>query len=294
MWNPFSPPLLSSVLLMTSLAATCVATGEEATLEEGLEGRVEELRQQIEDLLAQVPEDLREEVRRTLLGSEPSGASSEVPSSEAPASLKPAESVAVLTVSESQAIESVATEMSATEVSALEKPSTDPAVAESEPSEPTAPPKPPRQWRRRRCNTLDLLDENSDGRITSLDRDWRYLYLWVDKNQDGRLEEGELESTYALGVREIALHLDTFVRKKKGGIGEIRRKETILLDLRGNGFEVGQRPDDGALAIDATALVRGGGPELVSAEGKEIEGIQPFRKGWKARIDGKVVELTCP
>ena len=102
-----------------------------------------------------------------------------------------------------------------------------------------------------------------------------------------------MESAYDAGVREIARELDVFYRRK-GSLGEIRRGELLLFDIGGDGFGGGRRVDDGALAVDADALRRGGGPNLVDADGAPIEGIRPFAPGWRIELGGETLSLTCP
>ncbi len=163
---------------------------------------------------------------------------------------------------------------------------------------PAAPPEPPVRRRLTRgphCNFLVPLDGNGDGKISALDRYWRHLFLWSD-NGDRTVQEAEVASAYERNVREIAVDLSTFIRKK-GTIGEIRIRsaggsETLLLDVRGDGFG---GADDAVLVVDATRLKRGSGPELLSAAGEPVEGFQPFREGWQLRgAGGEVTVFRCP
>ncbi len=150
-----------------------------------------------------------------------------------------------------------------------------------------------RRSRRPECNTLRPLDENGDGRISAADRYWRHLYLWTDRNGDRQPQEREVASAYDRRVREIAISLETFIRVK-GGLGEIRIEEAVVLDLRGDGFAERARRDDAVLVVDATALSRGGGPRLLGPGGEALEGYQPFRSGLRLDVAGELTEITCP
>ena len=167
------------------------------------------------------------------------------------------------------------------------------ASAESAPPSDGIPKLIRRRSQRAPCNTLRPFDENGDGRISSADRYWRYLYLWADKNGDRQVQEREVESAYDRKVREIAVSLETFVRIK-GGLGEARIEDRVILDLRGDGFGQGARRDDAVLVVDATALSRGNGPRLLSPGGEALEGYQPFRPGLRLDASGSSTELNCP
>jgi hypothetical protein len=148
----------------------------------------------------------------------------------------------------------------------------------------------PQRRRRRVCNTLLAFDSNGDGKVDATDRYWRYLYLWTDRNRDGRVEEREIVLPFDKKVREIAVHLETFQKKK--GLGEIRLGENILLDMKGDGFG---GADDTVLVVDAMALGRRDGPRLVGADGNVLEGYVAFRDGLSLRdAVGTVTELNCP
>ncbi len=146
---------------------------------------------------------------------------------------------------------------------------------------------------RETCNTLVPLDENGDGRISAADRLWRHLYVWTDKNKDRQMQEKEVESAYARGVREISTSVETFIRSK-GNLGEIRIKENIVLDLRGDGFSERSRQDDGVLLIDASAVARGDGPEILDDRGAVLGDLQPFRAGLQVRTGDQITPLSCP
>ncbi len=166
----------------------------------------------------------------------------------------------------------------------------EPPAVEPPAVEPPPPPPPPRRRRRRSCNTLLAFDENGDGKVDVADRYWRYLYLWIDRNGNGQVEERETLIPFDRKVRHISVDLETFEKTK--GIGEIHLGETVTLDLKGDGFG---GDDDAVLVVDATALGRRGGPRLLDAEGRVLEGIVTFRRGLALRdAAGGVVALDCP
>ena len=228
-----------------------------------------------------------------------------VPADSVPANTAPAEAVSAETGSAEAATpktgaaetEAYANGTTAPELSAAEgqtagliktSPAVDPATAPG--------PLPLLKKRRPRptCNTLTLLDENEDGQINSADRHWRHLFVWVDKNSDGQMHEKEIKSAFERGVREIAASLGTFVRAK-GGLGETRLQGQVILDLSGDGFSERNRRDDGILVLDATAIRRGQGLELLGPDKEALAGFQAFRSGLQIREStGKVTALTCP
>jgi len=221
--------------------------------------RILELRREIDTLMAQLPAELREEVRRKLAELDQTPPAEETAVQTPPATLEPAPPV---------------------------RPEPPPAPA----------PQPPHRKRKQpSCNTLVVFDTNQDGRVDSSDRYWRYLNLWIDRNGDGRIEEREISSPFDRGVREIAVDLEGFQRTKDR-FGAIRIGEHIVLDLRGDGFdELSRRTDDGVLVVDATALARASGPRILSAAGEVVEGNQPFAAGWRiAEPSGRVTVVSCP
>lgn len=236
----------AAVLAVALLALLAGAAPAQDAPDEIVE-RIRELRREIDELLARLPPELREEVRRSL--------------AEPPPPAVPEASAAA------------------------------PAAPVSPPPPPSPPSPPPPRRPRTACNTLTAFDTDGDGKVDARDRYWRYLYLWLDRNGNGRMEEREIVSPFDRKVREIATDLDGFAGAK-GLYGEIRRGDYLVLDLRGDGFD---GKDDGVLLVDAGALARGDGPRLLSAEGEEIAGVQPFQRGWRLRdADGTVTRLTCP
>ncbi len=226
--------------------------------------RILELQRRIDELMADLTPEARAEVRRRLAG----------PDVAPPAKVP---------------IRKTAREPTAP---AAEATASEAAIADATP--PSDIPKLIRRRSRRApCNTLRRLDENADGKISSADRYWRYLYLWTDRNGDRRMQDREVESAYDRRVREIAVSLETFNRTK-GGLGEIRIEDRVVLDLRGDGFSERGRRDDGVLVVDADALRRGDGPRLLGPGGEALEGLQPFRSGLRLEIAAQVTTLNCP
>lgn len=268
-------------------------------LDEAALAEIDRLRLEVERLLSTVPSSLHDQVRELLLAPSTSveAAPSEVPAPEVPAPEVPGTSIRDDAAVEAAEPGSSVAEMDSPRdsVTPEEVKAEEVAEAVTEPSKQQGPtPQTRRQSRRPTCNSLDPLDENGDGKINAQDRYWRYLYVWIDHNRDGQRQEKEVESVYAAGVREIANGLGIFYRKK-GSVGEIRRGDTLLLDLAGNGFGSGRRPDDGVLMVDADGLGRGDGPQVLDADGADVTGIEPFVAGWQMRLaDGGVLTLNCP
>ena len=52
---------------------------------------------------------------------------------------------------------------------------------------------------------LRTLDSNSDGRITSADDDWDTLRVWIDADEDGITDDGELHTLGSLGITAFDL-----------------------------------------------------------------------------------------
>ncbi|MEM1176864.1 MAG: hypothetical protein AAGM22_00850 [Acidobacteriota bacterium] len=190
----------------------------------------------------------------------------------------------------------------------LPSPSAPAAAADSDVQNSASPPGPaatqdiptptPVISRRGACRTLGPFDTDGDGKLTGLDRYWRHFYLWTDVNENRKLDEREVESPYERGIREIDVALRSFVRgkgKRKRAL-EIQLEEHILLDVGGDGWTgADPRGDDGALAIDTSALRKAGGPDVRDSRGRTLEGVQPFRPGWVLRLtDGSEIQANCP
>ncbi len=254
-----------------------------------------ELQRQIEELLSTLPPEVSAELRQRLAKPPEAGLSS------APAPLADASVAAPAVEPDESDVEPTAADPA---------PTVEPATTIAEAAPPTearpaatTPVKPApsdgipklikRRSRRAPCNTLLALDENGDGKISSADRYWRHLYLWTDKNDDRQLQDREVESAYEHKVREIAVSLETFIRAK-GSLGEIRVEDQIVFDLRGDGFSDRDRRDDGILVVDASALARGNGPQILGARAEPKSGFIAFRKGLSLDLSGEITELNCP
>lgn len=265
-------------ILGWGLATAAIAEeGEPTALDAATVQEIERLRAEIERLLATLPEASRDEALDLLWG-EPKAATDSAAGQQTPLDPQPQVDTVVAIAEPAEPAESA-----------------EPAepVATTEPDSvelPTA----PTRGRRAPCNTLDVFDENGDGKVSGLDRYWRYLYVWVDDNRDDRRQDKEIESVYEAGVREIGRRLDVFYRKK-GGLGELRIRRNILLDLAGDGFGGGRRPDDGVLLVDADGLGRGDGPKVVDGSGAPVTGKAAIVAGWRFRLaDGSELAIRCP
>ncbi|MEO1085961.1 MAG: hypothetical protein AAFY88_17115 [Acidobacteriota bacterium] len=299
--------------------------------------RVMQLSQELEKLLASLPPETQEELRRLLMDRLADSADAEpaatdevaaAPESEPLADEKTPAQVASrvdgvteppaddkATAPADPAPESQAsTVIARTEDASVSNPPTDATPAApmpaapvepvtpptlQEPSPSAAPPVPqPAVSRRGACRTLGPFDTDGDGKLTGLDRHWRHFYLWTDVNENRKLDEREIESPYDRGIREIDVALRSFVRgkgKRKRAL-EIQLEEYILLDVGGDGWSgADPRGDDGALAVDASALRKAGGPDLRDSRGRALEGVLPFRPGLVLRLtDGTEIVANCP
>ena len=281
------------------------ARAQEAPAEPAQEEIVEqilELQRRIEELMAALPPGVRTELRRRLAEPPPPAPVPPVPAATEDVVAAPAIEPIVEPVAEPAGEPTpeptgapappVAAE--STRVIAAASPgATDATAPATAPSAEGLPKLIRRRSQRAPCNTLRPLDENGDGKISSADRYWRYFYLWTDRNGDNQLQDREVESAYERKVRELAVSLETFVRTK-GGLGEVRIDDRVVLDLRGDGFSERSRRDDGILVVDAGALGRGDGPRLLGPGGEALEGFQAFRSGLRLEVAGEVTALNCP
>ena len=320
---------LLGALVWGAMAAPGAFAEAASELDATTQAQLEAIRERLAALLAETPSDQRETVRRELLrvlettgarAPEPETAPTEAavarqplidrpethstsetaPSATTPSETAPSETAPSETAPSETTPPETASATAAPSIAApVETEGAGPEgvvgreAAATPPVAPPPPSPPPRRARAPRCTTLLSFDENGDGKVNAQDRWWRHLYVWIDRDGDRQLQERELESAYERGVREIEAGLDGFYRKK-GSLGEVRYDDTLLFDLGGDGFGAGRRPDDGALAVDATALRRGSGPSLEGPGGAALEGIQPFRQGqYLVFEDGRRVELTC-
>ncbi len=289
------PKRIQAVVIAALLVAAPGWAQEEPATQppEEIVERILELHGQIEQLLAALAPEARDELRRRLArleGAEPGQPLPAVPAPDQIVEAPPPERAPTPAAP-------AASPTAEADPGAMEAPESAPVTAVAAATHPPPASEIPKLIRRRsrraECNTLRPLDENGDGKISSADRYWRYLYLWTDKNSDSQVQEREVESAYDRRVREIAASLETFIRTK-GGLGEIRIEDRVVLDLKGDGFSERARGDDGVLVVDATALRRGDGPRLLGPGGETLDGFQPFRSGLRLEASGNVLELSCP
>lgn len=52
---------------------------------------------------------------------------------------------------------------------------------------------------------LAVYDDNGDGVIDKQDKVWPHLRLWIDKNMNGKVDDGELITLNAAGITSISL-----------------------------------------------------------------------------------------
>lgn len=134
------------------------------------------------------------------------------------------------------------------------------------------------------CPTLAFFDSDGDGRVSATDRYWRYLYVASGAVADGTAAGSGVESLYDAGVRS----LDVGGRDWRG-VGDRGG------DLRG-GPEITVALGRGAvrLLVDATALARRGGPQLLDDGGRPLDGPQPLARGRALRTaEGAIHPLAC-
>lgn len=264
-----SPKRAVLVVLCALLCGSPPVVGAEDGGSAEIVARVRALQKEIDDLLGQLPPDVRRRLEEELRGSGevvPEAGRSEEATVSRPAPSEEAETKPVPPADE--AIAELPGRSSGDD-SAIER-------------------RPPR----RRCTRLAPFDGNGDGQISAVDRYWRHLYVWQDRDGDGSWQDGEIRSAYEAGVRAIATDLDTFSRRK-GALGEMRLRDgRVWLDLRGDGF--GERGDDAVLMLDASALSRSGSG-LLAGSGEQLAGMEPLRAGLQWRdAEGRVRSLDCP
>jgi hypothetical protein len=141
------------------------------------------------------------------------------------------------------------------------------------------------------CNTLSYFDDSADGKVSPVDRYWRYLYLWSDRDGDGELGDKEIDHVFERDVGEIYLSLKLYTNKK-GASGDIWRGDRIVFELIGRRAARGEQA---ILLVDASGIQRWSGPQILSPDGALLDGYQPFRKGLQLRTtEGEIVQLNCP
>lgn len=75
---------------------------------------------------------------------------------------------------------------------------------------------------------LAAYDSNSDGVITSADTDWSKLVVWIDANQNGFSEDGELFTLDDLNITEISLSYTDVYYDYAGNI--IRQESSFTMN----------------------------------------------------------------
>jgi hypothetical protein len=65
---------------------------------------------------------------------------------------------------------------------------------------------------------LSQMDTNGDGLVTSADKGWADLNVWVDGNSDGVTQAGELHSLASLGITQLNLAATTTTNTNNGNI----------------------------------------------------------------------------
>lgn len=133
------------------------------------------------------------------------------------------------------------------------------------------------------CRPLAPFDTDGDGRVTARDRYWRYLHVLPQ----GSADRASAEDVYAAGVRGVDTDLSGF-ELEDGGRGRVSVSGFITLDFD----EPGRSP--GRLAVDASRLARGAGPELLPEDDDTpLTGLQPLEPGQRLRYDDGRVETLA-
>ncbi|MCX5946699.1 MAG: calcium-binding protein [Cyanobacteria bacterium] len=104
---------------------------------------------------------------------------------------------------------------------------------------------------------LREFDRNADGRVDAVDADWARLQLWRDRNSNGELDAGELQTLAAAGVASLELAYDNAnIVDEQGNqhrqLGRFRTSQGELRSLVDVWFQVDQAQtrDLATVAID--------------------------------------------
>ena len=237
--------LLTACLLSIVCIAPSPMTAQESEStpvdnEEEVVQRILDLRQQIEDLLEILPEEVRQEVeqrwrKRQEVADGP--LTQETTGSAAPA-----------------------TEVTSVEPPAVEEEIEPEAEIGREVVEAAVPP----------CGGFHLFDTNEDSLISGSDRLWRFFRLWFDDNDDGTLQESEIVGLYENGVRQIDVEL-RFYTNDDGDSEDVDVDEVIWLRAVGN---QGSQRRSGVLVVEGDRLIRDGRLWLTDADGTPLSGVQ--------------------
>lgn len=240
-------------LLDSPLQAEEVEPAVEADQEEIIQ-RILELRQQIEDLLEILPEDLRQEVEKRWREDQ-AGRPDEAPIGALPGPEPEIDPTLAERPSGEPATESELQPVREPEAT-LEVPADEPAATA------VVPP----------CGGFHLLDTNEDSVVSGGDRQWRYLRLWFDDNGNGSLEEEEIDSLFELGVRQIDVGLRFYINDEDDS-EDVDVDDHIWLRRVGKGSA---KRRSGALAVDVDRFVRDGRFWLTDDDGVQLTGYQPL------------------
>ena len=218
-----------------------------------------ELRQQIEDLLEILPEEMRREVEERWIRSE-------TPRQEA-----------------GPEVDQTATSPVATDPSSI-TPATDPMVEPTAEDESTRVPPPVFDDQEASteeeavvaaatpCGGFRLFDTNEDSLVSGADRPWRFLRLWFDTDGDDLVEDSEVESLFDLGVRQIDVDL-RFYNPAEGDSEDVDVDDFIW--LRGVDRKKGSGRS-GVLVIAADRLASDGRLRIFDLQGTQLTGFQPL------------------
>jgi hypothetical protein len=249
-----------TVILLSAISSVGIqAFGEESVTrtQEEIILQILDLREQIEDLLAALPPEVREAVERRWEQRE------SVPAVEPP----DAAPTFVEPVTEIESGVELPTG-STPETSPIPPVASEPIVGEAEPRVGVAQePAPP-------CGGFHLLDTNGDQLVSGADRQWRFLRLWFDDG-DGILTDSELESLFELGVRLIDVDLRFYVNAE-GDSEDVDADDLIELARVGKGNSSRRT---GVLVIDSGRLARGEMLTLSGPDGDQTTGYLPMGSG---------------
>lgn len=209
-----------------------------------------ELRQQMEDLLKSLPEEMLLELEKRW----------EEQQSEPP-TLEP---------EPDQVQESDPTTPSTGEGSTAVPTETEPVVVVAPDQSPTA--EEPISALSPPCGGFHLFDTNEDSLVSGGDRPWRFLRLWFDTDGDGAVSDLEIESLFDLGVRQIDVAL-RFYNSAAGDSEDVDVDELIW--LRGVGKKIGS-DRSGVLAIATDRLASDGRWKISDAQQAHLTGYQPL------------------
>ena len=269
--------LLASLHPLAAAEASALTEGamqQDSEQQEEVILRILDLREQIQELLAALPPDVRDEVERRW-------AESQLPMPSVPAEPVPP-------------IEDGMPEPGDVEISVPpvpvdetpdiplpeEEPMADPGDQLPEPVADAGP----------ACGGFRWFDTIGDELVSGADRQWRFLRLWFD-NGDGVTQEEELGSLFDLGVRMIDVDL-RFYLDDEGNSEDVDAGERIELSLIGKGSAA--RPV-GVLVIESDRLARGQVFTLTDLEGNALSGYQPLGAGTRLEDSaGQQTPIVCP